>query len=212
MWTRTATCWRKPRATQLRAGVGNASWVHARAEDMPPDLGEFHYATFAQSFHWMDRERVASIVFALLVSGGSFVHVDTVVDDPAAAAPETLPFPVPPVDDIDEAARAVSRRRATRRPGCHPIRNAGRRGGACWNRRASIHRAEYACIGRTALVRSVDDVVAEQFSMSSCAPHLFGDQLPDFERDLRDLLDAAADDDRFSAWQGDVDLVFYRRP
>ena len=66
--------------------------------------------------------------------------------------------------------------------------------------------------GRKQLVRTVDDVVAEVLSKSSAAPHLFGDRLGDFERDLRALLESAADDGRFSAWQGDVDLVVYRRP
>ena len=178
---------------------------------MPPDLGEFHYATFAQSFHWMDRERVASIVFAMLAPGGSFVHVDTVVDDPAAAAPESLPFPVPPVDAIETLRERYLG--AEQRAGQGVIRY-----GTPGNEWRVLEQAGFEpprrvrVVGRTALVRSVDDVVAEQFSMSRSAPHLFGDQLPDFERDLRDLLDAAADDDRFSAWQGDVDLVFYRRP
>lgn len=192
-------------------GIGNASWVHARAEDLPADLGEFHYATFAQSFHWMDRDDVARIVFAMLVPGGSFVHVDTVVDDPAAAAPESLPFPAAPVDAIT----------ALRERYLGPEQRAGQsviRYGTPGNERRVLEHAGFEpprrvrVVGRTALVRSVDDVVAEQFSMSSSAPHLFGDQLRDFERELRDLLDAAADDDRFSAWQGDVDLVFYRRP
>ncbi len=192
-------------------GIDNASWVHARAEAMPPDLGEFHYATFAQSFHWMDRERVASIVFAMLVPDGSFVHVDTVVDDPAAAAPESLPFPVPPVDAIETLR--VRYLGAEQRAGQGVIRY-----GTPGDEWRVLEQAGFdpprrvRVVGRTPLVRSVDDVVAEQFSMSRSAPHLFGDQLPDFERDLRDLLDAAADDDRFSAWQGDVDLVFYRRP
>ena len=66
--------------------------------------------------------------------------------------------------------------------------------------------------GRKEIVRTVDDVVAEVLSKSSSAPHLFGDRLGDFERDLRALLESAADDGRFSAWQGDVDLVVYRRP
>ena len=159
----------------------------------------------------MDREQVASIVFAMLVPDGSFVHVDTVVDDPAAAAPESLPFPVPPVDASRRCASGISA------PSNAPARvssDTERRAtsGACWNSAGFDPPRRVRVVGRTALVRSVDDVVAEQFSMSRCAPHLFGDQLPDFERDLRDLLDAAADDDRFSAWQGDVDLVFYRRP
>ena len=192
-------------------GIGNASWVHARAEELPAELGQFHYATFAQSFHWMDRERVASVVFAMLAPGGSLVHVDTAVDDPAAAAPESLPFPRPPVD----AMKSLRERYlgAEQRAGQSVIRY-----GTPGNERGVLEPAGFEpprrvrVVGRTALVRSVEDVIAEQFSMSMCAPHLFGDQLPDFERDLRNLLDATADEGRFSAWQGDVDLVFYGRP
>jgi ubiquinone/menaquinone biosynthesis C-methylase UbiE len=192
-------------------GIRNASWLRARAEDLPAGLGEFRYATFAQSFHWMDRERVASIMFAMLAPGGSLVHVDTVVDDPAAAAPTSLPHPRPPTDAI----KALRERYlgAEQRAGKGVIRY-----GTPDNERRVLEQAGFESprrvrvVGRTALVRSVDDVVAEQFSMSMCAPNLFGDQLPDFERDLRDVLAAAADDGRFSAWQGDVDLVFYRRP
>ena len=44
-------------------GVGNARWVRARAEDLPAGLGCFRYATFAQSFQWMDRKRVADATF-----------------------------------------------------------------------------------------------------------------------------------------------------
>ena len=66
--------------------------------------------------------------------------------------------------------------------------------------------------GRKEIVRTVDEIVAEFLSKSSSAPHLFGDRLGDFERDLRAVLEAAADEGRFSVWQGDIDLVVYRRP
>ena len=56
-------------------GVENTRWVEARAEALPDDLGSFRVATFAQSFHWMDRERVSSIVREMLERGGSWVHV-----------------------------------------------------------------------------------------------------------------------------------------
>ena len=39
-------------------GIGNASWVRLRAEDLPAGLGSFRVVTFAASFHWMDRPRV----------------------------------------------------------------------------------------------------------------------------------------------------------
>ena len=74
-------------------GVTNAAWVQCHAEAMTDDLGRFECATFGQSFHWMDRERVARVVFGLLQPGGALVHVDTVVDDPAAAAPAVAAIP-----------------------------------------------------------------------------------------------------------------------
>jgi hypothetical protein len=48
------------------------------------------------------------------------------------------------------------------------------------------------------LERCVDDVVAWVLSTSSTAPHLFGDRLVDFERELRALLLETSPDERFS--------------
>ena len=41
------------------AGITNVSWRHLRAESLPTEFGTFRLATFAQSFHWMDRALVA---------------------------------------------------------------------------------------------------------------------------------------------------------
>jgi len=67
-------------------------------------------------------------------------------------------------------------------------------------------------IGRQLRVRTVDDVVARVFSLSSSAPHLFGDRLADFEQDLRARLTAASDAGFFSEQTPDLSLVLYRRP
>ena len=80
-------------------GVTNATWVQRHAEAMTDDLGTFECATFGRSFHWMDRGHVARRV-RIVEPGGALVHVDTVVDDPAAAAPAALRFPGPPRDAI----------------------------------------------------------------------------------------------------------------
>ncbi|MCP3804595.1 methyltransferase domain-containing protein [Allokutzneria sp. A3M-2-11 16] len=52
-----------------RAGVPNAQWLHMRAEDLPAGLGRFRLITFAQSFHWLDRPRVAAAVRGSLPRG-----------------------------------------------------------------------------------------------------------------------------------------------
>jgi SAM-dependent methyltransferase len=57
------------------AGIGNCRWVHRRAEELPAGLGRFRLVTFAQSFHWFDRARVAAAVRGLLAPGGACAHV-----------------------------------------------------------------------------------------------------------------------------------------
>jgi ubiquinone/menaquinone biosynthesis C-methylase UbiE len=191
-------------------GIGNVSWAHLRAEELPAGLGRFRYATFAQSFHWMDREVVSRAMFGLVVPGGAVVHLDSVVQDPAAA-PASLPFPRPPDDEIGRLRERYLG--SERRAGQGVLRF-----GTPDDEEAVLQEAGFEApvrvrvVGRTHLERSIDDVVAQVFSGSGSAPHLFGDRVDEFERELRALLETAADEGRFSAWQGDVDLVFYRRP
>lgn len=48
--------------------------------------------------------------------------------------------------------------------------------------------------------------------MSESAPHLLGDRLPEFEAELRALVEDLADDGRFSVQVPDLALVLYRKP
>src|SRR4051794_20498628 len=77
------------------AGIGNVEWVHARAEDLAPPLGPFSAVTMAQSFHWMDRERVAGLLRQLLSGGDAlaFVHATT---HQGVEGTARLPHPRPP--------------------------------------------------------------------------------------------------------------------
>jgi len=65
-------------ATRLAAlaGTGHCRWVHRRAEELPAGLGRFRLVTFAQSFHWFDRPRVAAAVHGMLEPGGFCAHVN----------------------------------------------------------------------------------------------------------------------------------------
>jgi SAM-dependent methyltransferase len=191
-------------------GVTNARWVRSRAEEMPASLGSFRYATFAQSFHWMERDLVAAKVFGLLEPGGAFVHVGgQQIEMPPPDAP--LPHPPPPAAAIRVLVEAY----------LGPERRAGQgvlRHGTDSDEPEVLARAGFEppvpvrVTGREVLARDADDVVAAVFSLSGSAPHLFGDRLGEFERDLRDLLAAGSDSGLFSEQVPDLALVFYRRP
>ena len=186
-------------------GVMNATWVRRRAEDLPADLGTFDVVTFAASFHWMDRPRVAEIVRGMLAPDGAVVHVDNRHQDGPAPA-EGLP--PPPADHIDALRRAYLG--ADRRAG-QGIRNSSPGDEAAVFRAAGFAGPERVVVpdGRT-IVRSADDLVAETFSLSSTAPHLFGDRLADFEAHLRGVLAEASPDGRFAVRLPDNELNIWR--
>jgi hypothetical protein len=64
--------------------------------------------------------------------------------------------------------------------------------------------------GGTIWDRTEDEVVASVFSLSSAAPHLFGDRLQSFEHELRGLLRAASPGGRFSERARAVALDLWR--
>ena len=61
-------------------------------------------------------------------------------------------------------------------------------------------------------MRDTDSVVSGYFSLAVSAPHLFGDRVGDFERELRELLAARSPDGFFWDWPGDTEIVIARKP
>jgi SAM-dependent methyltransferase len=195
-------------------GVGNAAWVCQRAEALPAGLGSFRTVTFAASFHWMDRPRVAAAVATMLDQGGAVVQVDAPgyrADELAAETVRgTLPFPPPPDDALDQLRRRYlgSDKRAGQ-----GIRNTSPSGEDRVFQEAGFLPAETVTVpdGRTVEL-TADDVVAGVFSSSSTAPHLFGDRREDYERDMRAILAQASAAGRFCVRLPDNILRIWRRP
>jgi SAM-dependent methyltransferase len=196
------------RSEAARRGVRNAEFIRLRAEELPAGLGRFRVATFAQSFHWMDRPRVAAAVKAMLEPGGVWVHVNAstlhgVGDD------ADLPAPTPPHAGIAELVRSH----------LGPIRRAGQGelpDGTPGGEEEVMVAAGFAgperivvADGRV-LERTEDDVVASVYSRTSSAPHLFGDRPAEFEAELRALLRLTAPDGRFSERAREIELVIWR--
>lgn len=191
-----------------RLGIANVTWVRLRAEELPAGLGTFRVATFAQSFHWMERERVAATVREMLEPGGAWVHVNATTHEGVVGA-EGLPAPKPPRDGIRELVRAYLG--DARRAGAGSLPDGPPSGEEDVMLAAgfpSPRRLEVACGG--IVERSEDDVVASVFSLSSAAPHLFGGRLAEFGSDLRELLRATSPTGRFAERHRDIELVVWR--
>jgi hypothetical protein len=191
-------------------GVGNAEWLVLRAEELPAGLGSFRVATFAQSYHWMDRPRVARTVLGMLVPGGAWVHVRATTHQGAPTS-ESLPSPTPPREQVTELVHRY----------LGNVRRAGQRqlpDGTPSGEEAVMLAAGYTGPRRLVVPRgdlferSEDDIVASVYSLPSAAPHLFGHRRAEFEAELRQVLRAASPEGRFSERARDIELVIWRRP
>jgi SAM-dependent methyltransferase len=189
------------------AGVTNCRWLRARGEDLPAGLGRFRLATFGQSFHWLDRATVAATVFDMLEPGGAFVLIADVkerTDPPANLSHREPPYP---------AIRNLVRR------WLGPIPRAGQGSlphGTPGDEEVVLAAAGYRGPERLRLpverprLLSEEDVVAWVWSMSSSAPHLFGERRGEFEADLRALLRETSPAGMFAEWPSDTDVRIWR--
>lgn len=190
----------------------NVSWVCMRAEGLPAGLGVFDVATFAASFHWMDRRRVAALMFEMLAPGGAFVQVDSAgVGEPDGAVVAPALDPEPPEEEIGDLVRAYLG--PIRRAGQGLLRHGTPAGESEVVMSAGFRPPSSVFVGGGGLVRSsVDDIVASVFSTSGSAPHLFGDRLTAFESDLRSLLRERSSSGWFSRRIPYTQLRIWRKP
>jgi ubiquinone/menaquinone biosynthesis C-methylase UbiE len=191
------------------AGIANLRWVRALAEDIGAlDLGMFRLVTFGQSFHWTERERVAEAVYDMLEPGGALaLIVHAHAGRPQPAGPGYPPIP-------HDAIRALltrylgPRRRAGQGYAAEP---ADRYEDALARTRFGAPRSIF-CAGRADIVQDIDGVLANYWSTSFAAPHLFGDRLQAFEADLRAELAARSPSGLFWDWPGDTQIILARKP
>jgi len=188
-------------------GTDNVRWLHMRAEELPAGLGSFRLVTFAQSFHWMDRPRVAAAVHGMVAPGGACVHVSAMTHQ-GVEGDVALPHPRPPHSSIAELVRTY----------LGPERRAGQ--GLLPHGTPSGEEEIYRAAGFTGprrielpgreVTRVTDDIVAVVFSLSSSAPHLFGDDGARFEAELRQLLSSASPSGMFSEQLGEIAIDIWR--
>ncbi len=192
-----------------QAGIGTIQWVQALAEELPRlDLGRFKLVTFGQSFHWTDREHVAEVVYDLLEPGGALA----LIAHEHADRPQPTGPGYPPIHH-DTIRALIDRYLGPRRHAGQGFSSppADRDEDALARTRFGVPQRRF-CVGRPDIVQDIDGVLANYFSTSFAAPHLFGDQLERFEADVRAELAARSPRDLFWDWPGDTVLLLARKP
>jgi SAM-dependent methyltransferase len=191
-----------------RQGVGNAHWVEMPAEALPDDLGSFRVATLAQSFHWMDRKKVASAVRGMLEPAGSWVHINATTHRGIDGA-DDLPLPPPPHAEIGDLIHEYLG--PTRRAGTTTLTKGTPAGEDAVMLAAGFYGPRRVTVAGHLYERSEEQVVASVFSLSWAAPHLFADRIGKFETELRRLLRRASPAGRFAERAREIELVIWTK-
>jgi SAM-dependent methyltransferase len=188
-------------------GIANIRWVQAVAEDLPEAApGPYRLITFGQSFHWTDEARVAEALYDMLEPGGALaLIVHTVEDRPAPPSPGPPPIPHAEIGALVEKYLGSTRRAGQ---GFSPVRN-HRFEDVLVRTRFGAPRSIFVP-GIPDLLRDSESVLSGYFSMSSSAPHLFGDRAEDFAGEVRELLASRSPEGVFWDWPGDTEVVLAR--
>jgi SAM-dependent methyltransferase len=161
-------------------GVTNVRWRHLRAEQLPADLAPVRLVTLAQSFHWMDRPRVATVLRGLLEPGGALVHVSATTHEGANPDDDAPPWRA--VDDL------IAEYLGPRRRAGQGVRPPGPNDENEIYAAAGFDGPRPIIVPAWPVERGIDQIVASVHSLSYAAPHLFGGRLDAFDQDLRALL------------------------
>jgi SAM-dependent methyltransferase len=187
--------------------VANVVWRHLRGEDLPADLPPGRLITFAQSFHWMDRPRVASAARGLLAPGGALAHLHATTHQ-GIDTDEELPHPRPPRAAITDL---VQHYLGPQRRAGQSMLPAGTPGGEDMiYRAAGFTGPQRLEVPGRVVERTADQVVSSVYSLSSSAPHLFGDRLKKFDTELRRLLAQSSAEGLFCEQMGAITLDIWR--
>ena len=189
--------------------VLNIRWVQGLAEDLPAVApGPYKLVTFGQSFHWTDEQRVAETVYDMLEPGGALaLIVHTVTGRPRPPSPG---LPAIPHDEIKTLVEKYLG--STRRAGQGVVPERTHRFEDVLARTRFGVPRQFFVPGIPDLQRDSESVLSGYLSLSSCAPHLFGDRLEAFTGEVRDLLANRAAEGIFWDWPGDTEVVVARKP
>jgi SAM-dependent methyltransferase len=187
----------------------NVRWVQALAEDLPdPAPGPYRLVTFGQSFHWTDEERVAEVVYDMLEPGSAMaLVVHTVARRPVPTSPGPPPIPHEEIKAVVEKYLGSTRRAGQEST---PVRT-HRFEDVLVRTRFGPPRTVFAP-GKLDLVRDTQSVISGYFSMASSAPHLYGERLDQFAKEVNDLLAARSPSGLFWDWPGDTEIVLAEKP
>jgi hypothetical protein len=144
----------------------------------------------------------------MLEPGGALaLIVHTVEGRPAPPSPGPPPIPHAEIKVLVEKYLGSARRAGQ---GIAPVRT-HRFEDVLVGTRFGAPRSIFAP-GIPNLLRTSESVLSGYLSMSSSAPHLFGDRVKDFADEVRELLRLRSPEGIFWDWPGDTEVILAQKP
>jgi ubiquinone/menaquinone biosynthesis C-methylase UbiE len=183
-------------------GTSNVNVVKGSSWDLRPELGRFNLVTMAQAFHWMDRPAVLAAINPLVCAGGAVAIIDSL--QPSASPGPTFFEPTRITADLAREFLGPARRA----------------GSGTYHHPEERHQA---IIARSAFsdfrmlefpVRrkwDVESLVGVTYTYSWASRAQLGDRVDEFERILRDRLNALDPSGEF-VQEGPAELILAFRP
>ncbi|MHA3773780.1 class I SAM-dependent methyltransferase [Verrucomicrobiota bacterium sgz303538] len=160
--------------TAMKHALDRVKLQPMRGEEINESLGTFRMAIFGASFHWMDRIRVAELVYDRLEPGGQLV-----VLSPGGIHAGTTGWET-------EIREILEKRLGPERRAGQGIYRAGERHGE------AIRRTRFREVEETEINLleqwSVDQIVGYLFSTSYASPAVLGNKAEAFEHAVRERL------------------------
>jgi SAM-dependent methyltransferase len=189
--------------------AGSIRWVQGLAEELPAVApGPYRLVTFGQSFHWTDERLVAEAVYDMLEPGGALALIVHTVT--GRTRPQDPGVPAIPHEKIE--ALVGKYLGSTRRAGQGTTSERTHRFEDVLARTRFGVPQQFFVPGIPDLLRDCESVLSGYLSLSSSAPHLFGDRLDDFAGEVRALLTHRSAEGIFWDWPGDTEVVMARKP
>jgi SAM-dependent methyltransferase len=184
-------------------------WIQALAEDLPAAApGPYRLVTFGQSFHWTDEARVAEVVYDMLEPGAAMaLVVHTFAGRPRPVSPGPPPIPHDEIKALVEKYLGSTRRAGQ---GSTLVRT-HRFEDILVCTRFGAPRTIFAP-GKPDLIRDAQSVISGYLSLAASAPHLYGERLDEFTREVEELLAAKSSSGLFWDWPGDTEIVLAEKP
>jgi ubiquinone/menaquinone biosynthesis C-methylase UbiE len=174
------------KAREESLGIKNIQWLVKSADELDESFGRFACISFAQSLHWLDIEKIMSLSYKILTDTGAVLIMSGkgIWNYTSTKWEEKI---------VELIKKYLGPERRTLN-GKFP---SSAKSYEEYLRAAGFKRIEKFAYSLPQVAKTVDEVLAEQFTMSYAARDLFGDKIAEFSNEVKNELLKIQPDNKF---------------